>query len=72
MFDDSKIYITSDSASYIKHIINCIYNFKHKFSWINQSEINRSVKDYFDIETKFYKKAIISGRKPVIFILQKL
>tara|TARA_A100001011_G_scaffold38265_1_gene36170 strand:- start:5770 stop:6450 length:681 start_codon:yes stop_codon:yes gene_type:complete len=72
IYKNGKIFIVTDSASYIKQIIKSIYDSRHIFKFINQSQLYLSVKDYFDIETKFYKKAIISGRKPVIFILQKL
>ena len=35
-------------------------------------DINLGIKDYFDIEAKYYKKAINSQRKPSLFILRKL
>ena len=33
---------------------------------------NMYIKDYFDIDTKYYKKAINSQRIPSLFILRKL
>ncbi len=69
---DSKIYIATDSSIYIRFILNSIYNCKDFFTWLNQSEMNLHIKDYFDIETKYYKKAINSQRKPSLFILRKL
>ena len=66
------IYIATDSFSYSKEIIKSIYNSKKLYKWINQNDAHLSVKDYFDLETKFYKKAIICGRKPSLFILKKI
>ncbi len=70
--ENSEIYIATDSTIYIRFILNSIYKCKKYFNWVNQSEINLSIKDYFDIETKYYKKAINSQRKPSLFILRKL
>ena len=70
--ENSEIYIATDSTIYVRFILNSIYKCKDYFSWVNQSEINLSIKDYFDIETKYYKKAINSQRKPSLFILRKL
>ena len=69
---DSKIYIATDSKIYIRFILNSIYNCKDFFIWLNQSKMNLHIKDYFNIETKYYKKAINSQRKPSLFILRKL
>ena len=68
----SEIHIVTDSAIYVRFILNSIYNCKDYFLWLNQSEMNLYLKDYFDIETKYYKKAINSQRKPSLFILRKL
>ena len=70
--EDSEIYIATDSTIYVRFILNSIYKCKDYFLWVNQSKINLSIKDYFDIETKYYKKAINSQRKPSLFILRKL
>ncbi len=70
--ENSEIYIATDSTIYVRFILNSIYKCKDYFNWVNQSEINLSIKDYFDIETKYYKKAINSLRKPSLFILRKL
>ena len=72
MKENSEIYIATDSVIYVRFILNSIYKCKDYFNWVNQSEINLSIKDYFDIETKYYKKAINSQRKPSLFILRKL
>ena len=70
--DKNEIYIATDSSIYIRFILNSIYRCKDYFHWVNQFEINLSIKDYLDIETKYYKKAINSQRKPSLFILRKL
>ena len=70
--ENSKIYIATDSRIYLRFILNSIFNCKEYFLWLNQSEMNLHIKDYFDIETKYYKKAINSQRKPSLFILRKL
>ena len=72
MKENSEIYIVTDSVIYIRFILNSIYKCKDYFLWVNQSKINLGIKDYFDIETKYYKKAINSQRKPFLFILRKL
>ena len=66
------IYIVTDSDPYKRAILNTIYESKKLFKWINQSNLYLDMKYYFNIETKFYKKAIIYGRKPTLFILKKL
>ena len=70
--ENSEIHIATDSTIYVRFILNSIYNCKKYFSWQNQSKMNLHIKDYFDIETKYYKKAINSQRKPSLFILRKL
>ena len=57
MKENSEIYIATDSVIYVRFILNSIYKCKDYFLWVNQSKINLSIKDYFDIETKYYKKA---------------
>ena len=70
--DNSEIHIATDSTIYVRFILNSIFNCKDYFLWLNQSEMNLHIKDYFDIETKYYKKAIKSQRKPSLFILRKI
>ena len=72
MKENSELHIATDSVIYVRFILNSIYKCKDYFLWVNQSVINLSIKDYFDIETKYYKKAINSQRKPSLFILRKL
>ena len=70
--EKSEIHIATDSTIYVRFILNSIYNCKEYFVWLNQSQMNLHIKDYFDIETKYYKKAIKFQRKPSLFILRKL
>ena len=70
--ENSEIHIATDSTIYVRFILNSIYNSRDHFLWLNQSEMNLDIKDYFNIETKYYKKAINSQRKPSLFILRKL
>ena len=72
MKENSELYIATDSVIYVRFILNSIYKCKDYFLWVNQFKINLGIKDYFDIETKYYKKAINSQRKPSLFILRKL
>ena len=66
-----RICIVTDSISYSRSIINCIYSTK-LYYWSNQKTQYIDVKNYYNVETKYYKKAIISGRKPILFILTKI
>ncbi len=68
----SRIYIVTDSVSYTYSIIKDIYKAKNHYKWINQNLLYLSLKDYYNLETKYYKKAIISGKKPSILILEKI
>ena len=69
---EGKLYIATDSTSYLLDILRNIYNLRMIYEWQNAIQVNYLVKDYFDIETKFYKKAIICGRNPSLFILKKI
>ena len=69
---NGEIYIATDSIIYVRFILNSLYKCKDYFLWVNQSKMNLHIKDYFNIETKYYKKAINSNRKPSLFILRKL
>ncbi len=69
---NGEICITTDSTSYTKYILNSIHQAKDIYNWINQNEPHLTIKDYFNIDTKFYKKAIIAGRQPILLILKKI
>ena len=70
--ENSEIHIATDSTIYVRFILNSIFNCKDYFLWLNQSDMNLQIKDYFNVETKYYKKAIKSQRNPSLFILKKL
>ena len=72
MKNSGQITITTDSVSYSRSIINTLYECKNLFNWKNQGSGYLDIKDYYDLETKFYKKAIISGRNSSIFIIEKI
>ena len=69
---DGNIHIVTDSQSYLRQILSSIYKFKNYFLWQNQ--IVDSWK--YDLnqfpQTKFYKKAIKSNRKPFYIKLKKI
>ena len=67
-----KIIIATDSTSYSRSILKTISEINFLYEWSNQYSCHLSIKEYLDIETKFYKKAIICGKKPSIFILKKI
>ena len=70
--NQGQIYITTDSKSYIRQIVQSIHKNLDLYFWCNQTKMHLSIKDFYDIETKFYKKAIFYGRKPSLFILKKI
>ena len=72
MNSKSRIYIVTDSVSYTYSIIKTIYKNKNLFEWVNQNLLYLCLKDYYYLETKYYKKAIISGENPSILILEKI
>ena len=69
---NKKLFIATDSISYTRDILGNIYSSKKHFNWVNQENFYLNIKDYLNIETKFYKKAIFSGRTPNLFILKKI
>ena len=70
--NNGEIYIVTDSISYSRYIFNVIFENKNLYKFINLTKTYLTLKDYHNIETKYYKKAIISGRNPILFILKKL
>ena len=69
---DGRIYIASDVQNYILQILSSIFDCKHIFHWENQYNQYYDYKDYFIPETKYFKKAIKSGRKPYFIILKRI
>ncbi|MBI05003.1 MAG: hypothetical protein CMI96_04220, partial [Pelagibacteraceae bacterium] len=66
------LYIATDSNSYLVSILLDIYTIKNFFIWENQTVegweyINNNLP-----KTKFYKKAVKSGRSPFFIKLKKL
>ncbi len=70
--NNGEIFIITDSISYSYSIFNTIYTIRKLFNWKNQHAAHLRLKDYYDLETKYYKKAINSNKNPSIFILEKL
>ncbi len=69
---DGEIFIATDSYSYSQQILKCIFNIRKTLYWKNQTKMHLGLRDFYELETKFYNKAIISGRKSSIFILKKI
>ena len=70
--ESGKVIIATDSTSYTKDLISYFYILKDIYEWTNQNKIYLDIKDFFNFETKYYRKAINSGRKSNIFVLRKL
>ena len=66
------VHIVSDSSSYLRQIFLNVFEFKSNFLWENQSKTSWDFDKHKLPETKFYKKAIKSNRKPIYIILRKL
>ena len=69
---DAKIFIASDSASYINSILNVINSSQNMFSWENQRLEHWNYAILNLPETKFFKKAQKSNRNSIIFELKKI
>ena len=69
---NGEIFIATDSYSYSQQILKCIFNIRKTLYWKNQTNLHLGLRDFYELETKFYNKAIISGRKSSIFILKKI
>ena len=70
--NSGKLFIASDSHSYIQSIIKTIYDLQHLYSWQNQ---RLEEWDYDNLElprTKYYKKAKKLYRKSMFFKLNKI
>ncbi len=70
--DDAIIHIVSDSKLYVSEILNCAYQVKNDFKWINQ---NKETWDYTNLplpKTKYFKKAVEKGLNPFYLKLIKL
>ena len=67
-----KLFIASDSQSYILSIIENIYDSQDFFLWKNQSVEEWNYENLKLPSTKFYKKAIKSNRNTMFFELHKI
>ena len=65
------IQIATDSVQYAQHILRCLYTMKDQYYWENQFNFYLNFEDYQLPQTKYYKKAIFSGKQPFFFKLKK-
>ena len=70
--DNGKIYIATDSKDYLIQILKTIYNCRSFYCLFNQHHLYLDYKNYDFPHTKYYKKAINSGKKPFLAILKKI
>ena len=69
---DGKIFIATDSSSYLKSIMNSIYKTKSLFNWLNNKPQNW-IYEMLDLPcTKFFKKAQNSYRSSFFIELVKI
>ena len=69
---DGKIFIATDSSSYLKSIMNSIYKTKSLFNWVNNKPQNW-IYEMLDLPcTKFFKKAQNSSRTSFFIELVKI
>lgn len=68
----SYIFIATDSKSYLREILYSMFLIKNIFCWENQTNFTWDYENNSLPETKYYKKAIKSGRKPFFIKLRKL
>ena len=69
---DGKIFIATDSSSYLKSIMNSIYKTKSLFNWLNNKP-QKWIYEMLDLPcTKFFKKAQNSYRSSFFIELVKI
>jgi len=66
------VFIATDSKSYLRNILYDVFQSKNIFCWENQTNFEWDYANNSLPETKYYKKAIKSGRKPFFIKLRKL
>ena len=69
---NASIHIASDSKSYISEILQCVYEVKSDFLWINQNKMDWDYSNLALPKTKYYKKALENGLNPFYLKLMKL
>ena len=70
--DSGKIFIATDSKTYIQSILSIIYKVSDCYKWENQQLEEWDYENLDLPETKFFKKAKKSNRKSMFFQLKKI
>ena len=70
--DSGRIFIATDSQTYIQSILSIIYKVKDCFIWENQQKEAWNYENLDLPETKYFKKAKKSNRKSMFFQLKKI
>ena len=70
--DEGRIFIATDSQSYIQSILYTIYKVRDCFVWENQRLEEWNYENLDLPKTKFFKKAMKSNRKSMFFQLKKI
>ena len=64
--------ISTDSTSYLKEILFLVYKIRSSFCWENQNIYGLEYQNNLIPQTKYYKKALKSGRNSFFIKLRKL
>ena len=64
--------ISTDSTSYLKEILFLVYKIRNSFCWENQNIYGLEYQNNLIPQTKYYKKALKSGRNSFFIKLRKL
>tara|TARA_B100001245_G_scaffold34909_1_gene22504 strand:- start:100 stop:759 length:660 start_codon:yes stop_codon:yes gene_type:complete len=70
--DSGRIFIATDSQTYIQSILSIIYKVRDYFIWENQQLEDWDYENLDLPKTKFFKKAKQSNRKSMFFQLKKI
>ena len=70
--DSGRIFIATDSQTYIQSILSIIYKVRDYFIWENQQLEDWDYENLDLPKTKFFKKAKKSNRKSIFFQLKKI
>ena len=70
--DSGRIFIATDSQTYIQSILSIIYKVRDYFIWENQQLEEWDYENLDLPKTKFFKKAKQSNRKSIFFQLKKI
>ena len=70
--DSGRIFIATDSQTYIQSILSVIYKVRDYFIWENQQLEDWDYENLDLPKTKFFKKAKQSNRKSIFFQLKKI